>query len=118
MRPARASPLWLVAGPRRTLGAMTADTHAAFVRLTGAGFSDEQSDEQAEAILASGHDFQAPLATKTDLTELRTELKGDLAELRSELKAGMAALGLRLTLRAGAGLVLAVGVLGTLIAIL
>ena|SRR5271165_2050909 len=63
---------------------MTIDTLRFAKRLREAGFSDPQ----AEALVATMQEAAqgADLATKADLTELRTELKADIAALRSELR--------------------------------
>ena len=53
-------------------------------RLQAGGFTPEQARTAASAFAdaLSGSD----LATKADITEVRTELKADIAEVRAELK--------------------------------
>ena len=60
------------------------DTHKFVERFKGA----KTPDEQAQAVVAVIHESQrnADLATKSDLHEVRNELKGDIHEVRSELK--------------------------------
>jgi ribosomal protein L29 len=72
------------------------DTLKVAKRLREAGFSDPQ----AEAVVATVQEAAegADLATRSDLAELRSEIKFDLAELRAELKAELAEL--RVELRA------------------
>jgi hypothetical protein len=54
-----------------------------------AGFSQDAAEATAEAL---GEAIGGEVATKADITELRTELKVDIAGLRTELKADIAAL--------------------------
>jgi len=56
-------------------------------RLARGGFTPEQARASAEALEAA---FSDVVATKSDIAELRSELKADIAELRSELKADIA----------------------------
>ena len=60
------------------------DTHKFVERFKGA----KTPDEQAQAVVSVIHESQrnADLATKSDLHEVRNELKGDIHEVRSELK--------------------------------
>jgi coiled-coil family 90 protein len=78
------------------LAALAIDTLKVAKRLREAGFSDPQ----AEAVVATVQEAAegADLATRSDLAELRSEIKFDLAELRAELKAELAEL--RVELRA------------------
>jgi DNA-binding transcriptional MerR regulator len=71
-------------------GAMTIDTLKLAKRLREAGFSDPQ----AEAVVATVQEAAegAETATKTDVHELRAELKAEIAELRAEFKAEIAEL--------------------------
>jgi hypothetical protein len=57
--------------------------------LKRGGFTDDQARASAEAL---GVALSEAVATKSDVTELRTELKGDIAELRTELKGDIARL--------------------------
>lgn len=61
--------------------------------LEGVGFPREQAEAQVQLVIDS---FQDNIATKTDMAqlrtemaELRTELKSEMAELRVELKTEM-----------------------------
>ncbi|HXC92137.1 MAG TPA: coiled-coil domain-containing protein [Stellaceae bacterium] len=78
------------------MAALAIDTLKVAKRLREAGFSDPQ----AEAVVATVQEAAegADLATRSDLAELRSEIKFDLAELRAELKAELAEL--RVELRA------------------
>jgi len=69
---------------------MAIDTLKVAKRLREAGFTEPQ----AEAVIAVVQEATegADLATKTDIGDLRTELKADIAALRSEVKADIAAL--------------------------
>lgn len=49
-------------------------------------------DMQADALIEIFTHFREEMATKQDLTLLRTELKGEIAAFRSELKGDFAAL--------------------------
>ena len=58
------------------------DTHAAVKRLQSAG-ADERL---AEAVVATcGSMLNENVATKTDIVELRADLKTDIANLRTEI---------------------------------
>ena len=67
---------------------MAIDTLKVAKRLRAAGFTEPQ----AEAVVAAVQEATegADLATKTDIAELRTELKAEIAELRTEFKAEIA----------------------------
>ena len=52
-------------------------------RLEQAGFSRDQARRAAEALADT---FSGELATKGDLTELRTELRADISRLGSDLR--------------------------------
>ncbi len=73
------------------------DTHLAVRELTKAGFAEAQ----AEAIVAMvGVAMSDDLATKTDLANLRVELKEDIAGVKadvSEVRADVAALKVQVT---------------------
>ena len=64
------------------------DTHKAFERLTGAGYSKEMTEALLEVLGESWDD----LVTRTDIADMAT--RADLRELESRLE-------LRLTLRFG-----------------
>ena len=60
------------------------DTHAAFIRLVGAGASEDMAQAIVDmhvGILSTG------LATKADINELRTATKGEIKQLRTEMQA-------------------------------
>ena len=70
------------------MAALAFDTHKAVTALKQAGFAEPQ----AEAVVNTmGEALGGTVATKGDMSELRTELKGDIAELRAELKGDIAA---------------------------
>ena len=93
-------------------------SHRAFTQLTGAGFSEEQTEALFE-VYGGGRDS---LATKEDLQSLATKadvhvLHNDFDVLRSDfdvLRSDFQALELRLTLRVGGMVVAAVAVLAVL----
>ncbi len=84
--------------------AITFDTHAYVKKLTGAGFSEEQAEVQAETLVALVEDR---LATKQDLKRLESKLERDLKELE-----------MRLVICIGALVAVAVGAVATLVKIL
>ncbi len=65
------------------------DTHKAIKSLTEAGASEALAEVMVATI---GGAMTGSLATKVDLAELKTELKGDIAELKTELKGDIAGL--------------------------
>ena len=84
-------------------------------KLQAAGFTEAQAEVQAEAIAELVNE---QLATKRDLKELETALKRDLAELETALKRDMKEQELRLTVRLGAIVTAAVGVVAVLVKLL
>ena len=90
-------------------------SHRAFTQLTGAGFSEQQTEALFE-VYEVGPDSYAtkddlkPLATKLDLQAFAT--KDDLRAFAT--KDDLQALELRLTLRVGAMVVAAVAVIAVL----
>jgi len=84
--------------------AIAFDTHAYVKKLKGVGVPEEQAEVQAEA-LANLVDER--LATKQDLEALESNLRRDLKELE-----------MRLLIRLGSLLVVAVGVMATLVKLL
>ncbi len=113
------------------------DTHAYVKKLQAAGFTEAQAEVQAEAIaglvneqLATKRDLKELETTlKRDLAELETALKRDLKELETTLRGGMKEqetslkremkeLELRLTVRLGAIVTAAVGVVAVLVKLL
>ena len=87
---------------------MAFDTLEYAKELEAAGFTTQQAEVQAKALARI---VDERLATKADLEALKLELKRDIRELEERLT-------YRLTLRTGAMLVAAVGVIATLIKIL
>ena len=66
------------------------DTHKAVKELQEAGFDEGQ----AEAVVATvGAAFVGNVATKQDLTELRSDLRSEMQALSSELRSEMQAMG-------------------------
>ncbi|MEE8554434.1 MAG: hypothetical protein V3T00_01145 [bacterium] len=113
------------------------DTHAYVKKLQAVGFTEAQAEVQAEAIaglvneqLATKRDLKELETTlKRDLAELETALKRDLKELETTLRGGMKEqetslkremkeLELRLTVRLGAIVTAAVGVVAVLVKLL
>ena len=93
------------------------DTHKAFERLTGAGYSKEM----AEALLETLGESWDTLATKADIDGLRGELealengnKSDLKALETALRTEMRELELRMRLHLYAVAIVVVGVLAAL----
>ena len=84
--------------------AIAFDTHAYVKKLTGVGFSEEQAEAQAETLASLIEDR---LATKQDLFDVEVALKRELKELE-----------LRLVIRLGSLLVVAVGAVAALVKIL
>ena len=73
------------------MATITFDTLKLARKLEAAGFPQKQAADTSAA-LADSLGEVSDLATKADLTQLKTELKGDVAELRAELKADIAEL--------------------------
>ena|ERR1043166_191115 len=98
--------------------AYTFDSLGYAKRLRGSGVPQEQAEAHAEA----ARDFiMAELVTKSDLLatkqELQTELRTSVAELRTgiaEVRSNMDTQTLRLTVRLGAMLAVAIGALATI----
>lgn len=106
------------------------DTHRAFQALMGAGFSERQ----AQALIDVGSEGYGALATKDDLKALEQATRSDLKALEADIadvrevmatkadlqaleqatKADLKDLELRITLRLGALIVGAAGVLAVL----
>jgi len=82
--------------------AITFDTLKFVKTLEAAGVSAKHAEAFAAAVRDSSE--SADLATKTDLRELKAELKADMRELE-----------LRMTIKLGGMLVVAVGVIAALI---
>ena len=64
------------------------DTLNAADQLTGAGFNPQQ----AKALVTVIRDSEEAAATKTDLAELRVELKSEIGAVKADLKVSTAAL--------------------------
>ena len=94
-------------------------SHQSFTRLTGGGFSEEQTEALFEVYgdgyesLATKRDLE-PLATKDDLAGFvrKEDLVGFATQI--DLQSGLQSLELSLTLRFGALMVAGVGVLAAL----
>jgi|HubBroStandDraft_1064217.scaffolds.fasta_scaffold278426_2 hypothetical protein len=81
------------------MSAVLFDTHEVVRGLKAAGFTDEQAEAVTRLVrdsriidlsnLATKTDL-APLATKVEQVETKTELKTDLIETRAELKVALA----------------------------
>ena len=91
--------------------AIAFDTLAYANKLKAAGVPERQAEVQAEAIAGL---INEQMATKRDLAELGANLQRELAEIRRDMKE----LELRLTIRLGAMMVVAVGVVATLVKLL
>ncbi|MEN8839938.1 hypothetical protein [Planktotalea arctica] len=72
------------------------DTHAEFTKLVASGLPEKQAEAVVDLqarnqitnfVTPEGlREFGENLATKSDLAEVRSELKGDIAEVRTDLK--------------------------------
>lgn len=63
----------------------TLDTHEVVKELKAAGFTDEQAEAVTRVVRKTQDIDFSDLATKTDLTTLRAELKADMAEQKADL---------------------------------
>jgi hypothetical protein len=73
-------------------------------------------DDQAEAHAEAARDFiMAELVTKADLLAVRADLLAMKQELQTELRTSIETQTLRLTIRLGAMLVVAIGALATIL---
>ena len=117
------------------MSALAFDTHAAVKKLQQAGFTEQQAEAQTTLLLdvitgevATKRDIEtvrldlenvrADLkrdieAVKLDVENVRAELKRDIETLRADMKHDMKELELRLTIKLGAMLALAVGAVAT-----
>ncbi len=86
------------------MSTITFDTHTFVKRLTQAGMPEAQAEVLADS---QARLIDEKLATKHDLKELETRLTHNLSEL-----------GLRLTIHLGSMLVIAIGVVATLVKLL
>ena len=129
------------------MSALAFDTYAAVKKLKEAGFTEQQAEAQTTLLmdviageLATKHDIEAikhdietvkldienvraelkrDIETlKLNLENVRAELKRDIETLRADMKHDMKELELRLTIKLGAMLALAVGAVATLVKLL
>src|SRR4051794_9010381 len=94
------------------MNAVPFDTLKMAQRLGAAGFAAPQAAGMAEALAEamSGSD----LATKADITEVKTEVaavRAEIASLRTELKGDMEVMRRDLVIKLGSMMVIAVGVI-------
>lgn len=82
------------------------DTHKAFERLTDAGYSKEMS----EALLEILNEFRDDVATKSDIADVRSDLKA----MESETKSNLRELELRMRLHLYAVAIVVIGILAAL----
>jgi len=68
------------------------DTHQTVKDLTAAGFSDAQAEALTSALRQVQQIDLSDLATKTDIADLRREIKADNALLRAEMDTKLAEL--------------------------
>ena len=98
---------------------VTFNTLAYAKKLKSAGFTEEQAEIQAEALIEIIEDR---LATKQDMKELETTLKQDMKELETTLKRDMKELELRLkhdlTIRIGGMLTAGIVIIAALVKLL
>lgn len=102
--------------------AYTFDSLGYAKRLRDRGVPNDQAEAHAEA----ARDFiMAELVTKSDLLAAKQELRSSMSELQTELRTSVSMLDtkidtqtLRLTVRFGAMLVVAIGALATILTIL
>ena len=98
------------------------DTHAFVKKLVAAGFTQQQAEAQVQVLARLVYD---QLATKRDLKDLELAMKRDLKDLEVALtrhikdlefatKRDMKELELRLTIRLGAMMAVAVGIVAVL----
>ena len=89
----------------------TFDTHAAVKKLQAAGFSEQQAETQI-AVLADA--VGAGTATKQDIADLHRDLK----DIETKLSRDIQEMEMRLTVKLGAMLVIAIGAVATLVKLL
>ena len=129
------------------MSALAFDTHAAVKKLKEAGFTEQQAEAQTTLLvdviageLATKHDIETVkhdietvkhdietvkldienvrAELKRDIETLRAELKRDIETLHTDMKHDMKELELRLTIKLGAMLALAVGAVAILVKLL
>jgi hypothetical protein len=92
--------------------AYTFDSLGYAKRLRDGGVPQDQAEAHAEA----ARDFiMVELATKADLLATKQELRSSIDELRTELRNTIETQSLRLTVRLGAMLVVAIGALAAIL---
>jgi hypothetical protein len=91
-------------------------------RLKRAGFTDQQAEAQVQALAAVVNDSLATkqdvILLKQDMVVLKQELKHDMTLLKQELRHDLRDVEHRLTLRLGAVVSVAVGVVAALVKLL
>jgi hypothetical protein len=111
------------------MSALAFDTHAAVKKLKEAGFTEQQAEAQTALLtdviageLATKRDIETlrrDIETlRRDIETLRAELKRDIETFRADMKHDMKELELRLTVKLGAMLAVAVGAVATLVKLL
>lgn len=94
------------------MSTITFDTLKFVTRLEQAGVSREQAAAIAEAQKeAFAEALDTNIATRAGLAEVKSELKADVTAMRAEMQA----MEMRLTIKLGAFLTVAVGVIVTLL---
>ena len=97
------------------MAAIMFDTHAFVKELTQAGMPEQQAEVLARSQTTL---IDEKLATKEDLKKLELATKRDLKELEQAMKTDLKELELRLTLRLGSMMVIAIGVVAALVKLL
>jgi len=67
------------------MATLAMDTHRIVKRLKDAGFTDSQAETVTDIIAETRASDLADIATKADITALRTEIKADLAALETRI---------------------------------
>lgn len=83
-------------------------------RLKAAGVADAHAEAQAEALAGAFESSLGRLATKSDLHDVETRLTDSAREREARMNGAMRELELRLTVKLGAMLAIAIGVIATL----
>ncbi len=97
------------------MAAIMFDTHAFVKELTQAGMPEQQAEVLARSQTTL---IDEKLATKEDLKKQELATKRDLKELEQAMKTDLKELELRLTLRLGSMMVIAIGVVAALVKLL
>lgn len=93
------------------MSALAFDTHAYIKQLKAVGVPEEQAEVQAQAIAKL---IDERLVTKEDLAAIKRDLERSIKELEYRLKE----LEYRLIIRLGAMMVIAIGIVGTMVRLL